>query len=150
MRYIKLLIEQSDLDRRKLRADGDPSAQSALCGDKEIMLYAVGISPKLSSGLDQAKFFRIERKINDTVDPGWLMLEEEEWNWLKDKLNHDKYGAVHKDSLGNELPMFPLSLKRSIGYLVDKLEKATNEMPSDLKDEIMKKEAQASNVTPIN
>ena len=141
MRYLFLDISNDDVTRRSRREANDPTVRNALCGEKELLRYALSNSPKIGKGTDLAKYAKIDLSINEVEDPDWFIMNEEDWSLIKDKINHESYGLQVKDQNGNDSPLYSAPLKRMIGTLISNLDSASNEMPEKLKKEMLMSEA---------
>jgi hypothetical protein len=135
MRYVMLELTAEDLERRQDRESGKAEARNTICGDKELLLFLIGQSPKIGKGQDLIKMAKHARKIEELKDPGMLEMTDEAFDWVSDKINHDKYDAMGRLASGQEVPLYPGPLKLRIGQFLADWTSAPEEMPEETPEE---------------
>lgn len=152
MRYLYLDLNEEDKAVKEKRENGksmDKSqieamppevlkefleAKHAVCGEKELIMILMDHSRIIAIGADLKRFSKIYQKLSDIEDPEWLVLDEDEWKWMKEKIEGGQYGETYKNEQGNSIPYFSAVLKRKIGKLLIKLDETPNSPPKDYLD----------------
>jgi hypothetical protein len=139
MRYLQLNLDDDHRAMRDQRGQEatTPEAQRAvaiarqsLCGDKEILQCVLANHPTIGKTMsDLATYVRINTQIHAVEDPGTLALQEDDWNWLKEKYETGRFDRQINDHLGNEASLFPAGLKLRIGDLFARLSAAPTTAP---------------------
>ena len=117
MRYIVMSVTKEDQETRKKRADGAEEFKGGLFGQLELLRRLLEISPKCTKMADVTQLRRVDRKmekIENDVDPV-LELPQDEWDWIKGALDHDKYSS------------YGAPLMRRIGDLLEAVTEAKTE-----------------------
>jgi len=122
MRNLYLELSKIDKENRALRVKGDQGLRNAILGDKELLELLLNISPKISNKVNIVKFSTLICQLSNFKDPGYLKLEEDMWEWLKDVLNHDAYGREFINEKGIIESVFSPMLKRKIGEFLIKID----------------------------
>lgn len=132
MRYIQMELSQEESEKREKKIAGDPQLQNGLFGDKEVLLFMLQISPLIGndpdprkSAKDLSRYAQIDKTIMAFKDPGYLEIAEDDWQWVSDKINHNRYVATGKDQSGNEVPIYTTHLKRLAGLMISKWDSAS-------------------------
>lgn len=93
MRYICLKVTVEDLAKTKARQDGNEQFKDGLFGQVELLRKLLEVSPKCTSMADVLQLTRIARKLEklEGFENPVLELPEDEWQWVKKILDHEKY-----------------------------------------------------------
>lgn len=95
MRYMQLKITAEDRNKISKRTNGDEQFKTGIFGQVELLRRLLELSPKCTKMADVTQLMRINRKLDNIEDddPPVLELPEDEWNWVKTILDHDKYST---------------------------------------------------------
>lgn len=118
--------------------------QMAIFGEKDLLEKVLDNSKAVGSGKDLKIYTRTYDLLETLKDPCWLRLEEDDWKWLKEKMEHDQYGVTYKNQMGNDVAAYNGLIKRKIGRLLIKLDEATTTMPEELVKKLELEEAAKS------
>ena len=122
MRYICLKVNPEDREKIEKRRAGDEKLKDGLFGEVELIRKLLEVSPKVMKMDDVTRLLRITRKLEKIEDQEHPILEipDDEWEWVKGILNHEKYGTYG--------PQF----MRTFGELLEAILEAKCEPPSKL------------------
>lgn len=122
MRFINLSVTEEDRENIKKRKDGVEGAKDGLFGQVELLRRLLEVSPKTTGMTDVSTLFRITRKMEKIEEEKAPCLEigEDEWQWIRKILDHDKYSA------------YGAPLMNRIGELLEAVTEAKTEKESKL------------------
>jgi len=100
MRYIQLRVTDDELEKIEARSTGDKELKDGVFGQGELLRKLLEMSPKCTKMADVTKLVRVSRKIEElSGNNPVLEVAEDEWDWIKLVLDHDKYAQFGSNFL---------------------------------------------------
>ena len=143
MRYVWLELKEEEVKRREERKTNTLLGNN-IYGEKELFLSLLNTF-KVETAADNRKYAKLADTIEKFEDPNWLMVQDDDWQWIKKHIEKINFAVTFRDQQGNEQPFFPAPFRRAIAKLHEKIELASDVMPSDYAEQVKKEEVKKAN-----